>query len=238
MHPIRKSSTHELIRDRLKRAIHLGDYLPGDRLPSEREMASQLEVSRVTLREAIKTLEQEGYLVTRRGATGGLRVTALSEPAARRRREVGTDQRYIEELFTYRRTIECGAAWLAATRRTRTDIARIAAAVRELQDGIDMRRFRKVDTDFHRAVATATHNRFYVDAVEDVRQTLFLLLSGTEHDVILPSTLEAHTTILAAIKDGSPERAEAGMAAHIEIAYQEMSGAFFLPAQGLPARVR
>jgi DNA-binding FadR family transcriptional regulator len=238
MLPIRKSSTHELIRDRLKRAIHLGDYLPGDRLPSERDMASQLEVSRVTLREAIKTLEEEGYLVTRRGATGGLRVTALAEPAARMRRDVSTDQQYLEDLCAYRRTIECGAARLAAARRTRADVARIAAAVRALEPGIDMSRFRKVDTDFHRAVAAASHNRFFVDAVEDVRQILFLLFSGTEHAVILPSTLEAHTAILAAIKDGDVQRAEAAMAAHVEVAYQEMSRDFGFSRAGTPPRLR
>ena len=70
MEPVRKIAVHELVVNRLRRAIHLGDYLPGDRLPSERDIADRLEVSRESVREAIRVLESEGYVVSRRGAIG------------------------------------------------------------------------------------------------------------------------------------------------------------------------
>ena len=63
MEPVRKIAVHELVVSRLRRAIHLGDYLPGDRLPSERDIADRLEVSRESVREAIRVLESEGYEV-------------------------------------------------------------------------------------------------------------------------------------------------------------------------------
>jgi GntR family transcriptional repressor for pyruvate dehydrogenase complex len=62
MEPIQARSTHDLVVDRLRRAIHLGTYLPGDRLPPERELAMQFGVSRVTVREALSLLQGEGFL--------------------------------------------------------------------------------------------------------------------------------------------------------------------------------
>lgn len=222
MHPIRKSSVHELVEERLKRAIHLGDYLPGDRLPSEREMASRLEVSRVTLREAIKRLEADGYVVTKRGATGGLTVTTLRRPFERFRREVGSDLRYLDELFTFRHGVERGAAGLAALNRTAEDVARIRETVLRLENGIDVDLFRKADSDFHRAVARASRNRFFVRAVEDVRHAAFLLVSGTDYKIILSSTRDGHQAIADAIEACDRAAAEAAMADHLDVARREM----------------
>src|SRR6185503_9449014 len=60
--------------DHVRRAIHLGEYKPGDKFPPERQHAEQLGISRVTMREAIRTLAAEGYIEVRRGATGGVTV--------------------------------------------------------------------------------------------------------------------------------------------------------------------
>src|SRR5258707_3091369 len=61
-----------LIVDQLRRAIHSGAFVPGDKFPPERELSKQLGVSRASVREAIRVLEGEGYVETRRGARGGL----------------------------------------------------------------------------------------------------------------------------------------------------------------------
>jgi GntR family transcriptional repressor for pyruvate dehydrogenase complex len=66
--PIEHSSVYELVVEQLRRAIHIGTYLPGDKLPPERELAQRLEVSRASVREAVRMLEGEGYVETRRGA--------------------------------------------------------------------------------------------------------------------------------------------------------------------------
>lgn len=223
MHPIRRSTVHQLVEERLKRAIHLGDYLPGDRLPSERELANRLAVSRVTLREAIKSLEAKGYVVTRRGATGGLTVTTLRRPVERFRRAIGTDLRYVDELFAFRRAIEGGAARLAASNRSADDLARIGETVGRLTDGIAIDKFRKADSDFHRAVARASRNRHFVRAIEDARDATFLLVSGTDYKIILSSTRDGHRAILDAIEAGDATRAEAAMIAHLEESRGEMA---------------
>ncbi|MBM3585183.1 MAG: FadR family transcriptional regulator [Alphaproteobacteria bacterium] len=234
MRPIRRSTLHQLVEERLKRAIHLGDYLPGGRLPSERDLAKQLAVSRVTLREAIRSLEAEGYVATKRGATGGLTVTTLRCPIERFRRVIGTDLRYVDELFSFRRTVEGGAARLAASQRTPKDIARIAETAARLTDGIAIDQFRKADSDFHRAVARASGNRYFVRAIEDARDATFLLVSGTDYKIILSSTRDRHCAILAAIEAGKPDDAEAAMAAHIDESRREIAATLAtLHARGL-----
>ena len=225
MRPIHRSTVHQLVEERLKRAIHLGDYLPGDRLPSERDLAHQLAVSRVTLREAIKSLEAKGYVATKRGATGGLTVTTLRRPTERFRRAIGTDLRYVDELFAFRFAVEGGAARLAAARRAPEDVVRIAETVERLTDGIAIDQFRKADSDFHRAVASASGNRYFVRAIEDARDATFLLVSGTDYKIILSSTRDGHRAVLAAIEAGNEGDAEAAMVAHIAESRREMVAA-------------
>ena len=175
MKPIRKIAIHELVVNQLRRAIHLGDYLPGDRLPSERDIAGRLDVSRETVRDAIRVLEAEGYVVSRRGATGGHAVTALSEPAARTLARLRADRGSIVQLMDFRRANECLAARLAAERRTGTDLERIARTVKELRTAGDIPRFRKADASFHLAVALASRNPYVERAIVDAREAIFLL---------------------------------------------------------------
>src|SRR5215469_11104221 len=63
-----------LVVDQLRRAIHNGSFVPGDKFPPERELSKQLGVSRASVREAIRVLEGEGYVETKRGASGGIMV--------------------------------------------------------------------------------------------------------------------------------------------------------------------
>ena len=72
MQRVEPAAAHALVVEQLRRAVHIGSYVPGDRLPSERALAEQLGVSRATVREAIRVLREEGYVESRRGARGGL----------------------------------------------------------------------------------------------------------------------------------------------------------------------
>src|SRR5258705_6994841 len=80
--PIRGGNAFEITVARLAQAIKLGLVAEGDRLPAERDLAERLQVSRVTLREAIRALREAGYLESRRGRTGGTFVLAGPEAAA------------------------------------------------------------------------------------------------------------------------------------------------------------
>jgi len=222
MKPIRKIAVHELVVQRLRRAIHLGDYLPGDRLPSEREIAERLEVSRETVRDAIKVLEKEGYLVSRRGASGGIVVTALGGPVARNLAQLQQNHENIVHLMDFRRANECLAARLAARLRTDDDLKQITHAIDDLKVAEDIPRFRKADARFHLAVAVASRNPYVERAIVDARDAIFLWHGTRSYDLVLHTTLSGHQRILEAIEALDPEAAAAAMDEHLAVALEEI----------------
>lgn len=74
--PVRQIPAHELVVDQMRRALELGQFRPGDRLPTERELSEMLDVSRTTVRTAVAVLEREGLIAVRRGRGGGFTVQA------------------------------------------------------------------------------------------------------------------------------------------------------------------
>ena len=76
--PVRQLRVFEEIVAQLKQSILNGRFKPGDKLPTERELVEQFQASRVAIREALRTLENSGFIVTRQGANGGAYVTDLT----------------------------------------------------------------------------------------------------------------------------------------------------------------
>ena len=222
MKPVRKIAIHEMVVNRLRQAIHLGDYLPGDRLPPERDIADRLEVSRETVRGAIQVLEDEGYVVRRRGATGGHAITALKKPTARMFAQLRADQNGIVNLMNFRRANECLAARLAAEQASDTAVDKIARAVDDLKSAEDIPRFRRADASFHLAVAVAAGNPCVEKAITDAREAIFLLHGTRDYKLVLDTTLSAHQEILDAISAHEPDRAEKAMVRHIDVALDEI----------------
>jgi GntR family transcriptional repressor for pyruvate dehydrogenase complex len=233
MEPVRKVAIHELVVQRIRRAIHLGDYLPGDRLPSEREIAERLEVSRETVREAIKVLESEGYVVSRRGAAGGIAVTALGGPVARTQEQLQQNQESIVHLMDFRRANECLAARLAARLRTEEDLAQISHAIEDLKVAEDIPRFRKADARFHLAVAVASRNPYVEQAIVDAREAIFLWHGSRSYELVLHTTLSGHQKIFDAIAARDPEGAAAAMEEHLSVALEEIAQTLSQPIDKL-----
>jgi GntR family transcriptional repressor for pyruvate dehydrogenase complex len=233
MEPVRKIAIHELVVQRIRRAIHLGDYLPGDRLPSEREIAERLEVSRETVREAVKVLESEGYVVSRRGAAGGIAVTALGGPVARTHAHLQQNQESIIHLMDFRRANECLAARLAARLRTDEDLAQISHAIEDLKVAEDIPRFRKADARFHLAVAVASRNPYVERAIVDAREAIFLWHGNRSYELVLHTTLSGHQKILDAIAARDPEGAAAAMEEHLSVALEEIAQTLSQPIDKL-----
>lgn len=222
---IRPVAAYELIVEQVKRAIFLGRFVPGDKLPPERELAAQMLVSRTTIREAMRVLEGEGLIQVKRGATGGLVVRAQS---GLRPGEIETymetQREMLDMIYEYRIANECMAARLAATRRTKEQLRRMAASMKamgQLCETPEMRekmaniaRFRALDSEFHLVVAEASGNRLIRQAVEDARTAMFLPI-GKVFKKLEDSANEHHEAIYAAIADGDPERAAEAMRRHI-----------------------
>lgn len=152
----------ETIVRRIKKQISEGRLVAGHKLPAEREMARQFKTSRVSVREAYRSLEELGVLRIRRGADGGAFIATLDhEPVLRSLSLVlGLGKTSHKELTETRMLIEPSVARLAALRARKEDIARLEEVL--LQEEAEAARrtgpFRPTGSQFHRSVAECTRN--------------------------------------------------------------------------------
>src|SRR5690606_21629676 len=159
LRPVKAGNAFEETVERLLQAIKLGVVAHGDKLPPERELAVRLGISRVTLREAIRALQDAGYLDVRRGRYGGPFVPYVPPPpgSADLRRAVarmGTDD--LADALTFRMAVECGAARVLAgmelTGGQRDTLRRRLADL----DAAPLEDYRRLDTAFHLSIAELT----------------------------------------------------------------------------------
>src|SRR5262245_63073481 len=155
--PVRAGNAFEETVERLLTVIKLGLVAQGDRFPAERELSALLGVSRITLREAIRALQQAGYVESRRGRFGGTFVTYI-RPApdpgeARRIALAGSAQ--LSDALAFRMALETGAAQVLAAadgdRGRDVLLERLAAVNRATPED-----YRRLDTLFHLAIAELT----------------------------------------------------------------------------------
>jgi GntR family transcriptional regulator, transcriptional repressor for pyruvate dehydrogenase complex len=214
-------AAHEVVIERLRHAIHIGTYLPGEKLPPERTLARQLGVSRMTVREAIRALRDEGYVSSRRGSAGGITVLDQDQDASRLRPVLRERLAELDGAFEFRVAVEGAAARLAAQRRTKRDLGRLREAFRELEQGRETARFRAADNVFHLAIADAARNRFMRQAIENVRAITWIPLDQVISRVFT-SAHEHHAHILRAIEDKDAAAAEEAAVAHIRRAQADL----------------
>lgn len=205
-----------LVVDQLRRAIHNGSFVPGDKFPPERELSKQLGVSRASVREAIRVLEGEGYVETRRGASGGIIVLDRGRTEDRLAEVIRAKLPEIEQAIDFRLAVECSAARLAAMRRTDDDLASLRASFAIMAEGRETQRFRAADSAFHQGIARAARNDWMERSIADARAFLWMTVDKVAENVFRTAQLH-HGQILAAIESGDPDAAERYVAAHIEV---------------------
>ena len=175
--PIKLPNAAEQIAERLVTAIALGEFVPGQRLPPERELSSMLDVNRSAVREALHRLVGEGYLEIRRGRNGGAFVLSSWGPGAASmvRRTLAPRWQDLEALFDLRRLVEAAIARTAAARRTGADLSAVEAAQRAYVDaGEDREASRAADQALHTAIATATQNPYLTRLSQEIRARISL----------------------------------------------------------------
>jgi len=234
--PVRPTSACELVVEQLRRAIHLGRFLAGDKLPPERELAKQLGVSRTTVREAVKILEGEGLVRSKRGAAGGLSVLEQKISASSLRKTHSERLAAIADIFDYRLAIECAAARLAAARRDSGDLAALDTLLGRMgelsvigQEADDVQaqaavsQFMAVDSEFHLGIARAAHNPYLLAAIEEARAAMFSPV-GAVFRRLVENSNAYHEAIFAALQAGDGAAAESAMAAHLRASREGVEG--------------
>ncbi|MEU8109851.1 FadR/GntR family transcriptional regulator [Nonomuraea muscovyensis] len=220
LRPVRAGNAFEETVERLLQVIKLGAVAPGEKLPPERELAVRLGISRVTLREAIRALQDAGYLDVRRGRYGGAFVTYTPPaPGTGVLRKVVTDMGTadLNDALTFRMAVECGAAQaLAATTLTAEQRALLRGRLMDLEEA-RVEDYRRLDTAFHLSIAELTGSSLLASACADARLRVSDLLNAIPMlQVNLDHAASQHQAIVAAILAGDPEAARRAVAEHLE----------------------
>ncbi len=203
--PVYLRNAGEHVADRLVTAIALGEYITGQRLPSERDLAAMLVVNRASVREALHRLAEGGYVEIRRGRHGGAFVQASWGPESQSRvqRTLATDWAAFEELFDVRRLIEPVIAATAAERHNELQLAIIRSANEAyLAADDDREASRSADQALHLAIASASSNRYLIDLSQQIRARISLGFQAEPYSLALRATAKVqHAALVEAIAD-------------------------------------
>jgi GntR family transcriptional regulator, transcriptional repressor for pyruvate dehydrogenase complex len=206
--------------DGLKRQILAGDLPPGAKLPSEKDLIEEYGVSRTVVREAVSRLQAEGLVETFQGR--GSFVLAMPEPGTfRLETSALRTHRDVLAMLDFRIGVESEAAALGARNiRPRTATVVRAALAAFAAAGSDTAV--EADFAFHRAIAAASGNRFYVDLLDSLGPMMILLPRtrlGAEYThtdaAHVERVVREHDNIAAAVLAGDAETARAAMRVHL-----------------------
>lgn len=223
LRPVPGGNAFEETVQRLLQTVRLGLIAPGERLPAERELATMLAVSRDTLRDAIASLSEAGYLVSRRGRYGG---TFVNEELPAHtpgidvggqlvpRRQISPDE--IEDTLTLREILEAGAARHAAARAlSPAERALLWASLSEATaaTGDD---YRRLDSRLHLTIGELAGSPSLTPLIADVRMRVNELLDTIPS--LGPNIAHSntqHEQIVTAILTGRPDAAAQAMSEHL-----------------------
>lgn len=229
--PIRKSRLSQKIVLQICDLIRNGQVLPGNRLPSERELADKLQVSRASLREALSALEISGLIETRHG--GGTYVRdfyefGVTSPLAL---VLSASSEIVGDLWEVRMIFEPAVAARAAVRATAAEIETLHDILLQHSeyldriDGSDL--LVNLDRSFHTTIARASRNQVSVRVLQLTNE---LLAESRRNFVSTPErrkqTYIRHTEILSAIENRKPRLARDAMLAHLEEIERALLGEF------------
>jgi DNA-binding FadR family transcriptional regulator len=213
-----RRTVKDQISDKLAYMIHSGLVQPGDELPSERELAATLGVSRETVRAAIGVLQARRMIEVSQGA----RTRVLGRGAMPLHESVGIlgdlRHRSLKEVTEARAAVEVQVVWLAARRITPHQLARLQALVDEQRSMVaDPVRFQISDQEFHQTLYRACGNDLLAGVVFDFYGYAleYRRLALKRKDAIAQSVAE-HQRIIDALRTRDPDAAVAAMRQHLE----------------------
>ena len=230
LEPIRPKKISEEIVNQIKQLISKGELKPGDRIPSERELATMLGVSRPSVREAIMVLEAMGFVESRQG--GGTYVKALTEgsimnPLAKLVEK--RDPELLRSLAEVRMGLESWSAYLAAQRATDADIAEMRRLYRIMEKQAAKGGWSPdVDAEFHYAITAASHNSLQMHVLDSIHSLFHAtiqvaLMEFYQQQGHVQLLLAHHRDIMEAIAAHDPETARRKMVEHLAMVEEKMA---------------
>ncbi len=224
-----KSIKHTRISDeivnQIKTLISEGRLKPGDRLPPERELVKDFDVSRPSLREALNSLVAMGFLEIR-GKRTFIKSVASQSMQNPLSLLIKADTQKIFDLIEVRKAIEVWGASLAAQRASKEDIKHLAEIIEEMKKAFEEgRSWEKQDADFHLGIAQATHNTIQTHMMSTIYDLLRESMARVFKDRSkVKKLLDHHNRIFSAIKNHSPDKAREKTLEHLNYVESEVKG--------------
>ncbi|MDG5805019.1 FCD domain-containing protein [Streptomyces ossamyceticus] len=215
LRPVRAGNGFEEALEQILQVVRLGLVPGGERLPAERDLAERLGISRVTLREVLKVLQDQGLVEARRGRYGGTFVLPRAETPGEdelRRRLKDID---VEDTLRFREVLEVGAAGLCAAHSLTDEQAeRLRTALTRTREA-PLTEYRRLDTLFHLTIAELSGSPSLAAqyagvraGVNDLLDCIPLLVRNLEH------SQQQHTILVEAVLDEDAEAAREIMREH------------------------
>jgi GntR family transcriptional repressor for pyruvate dehydrogenase complex len=215
---VTKTKFHEQIVDQVQALIEKGRLKHGDQLPPERELASIFKVSRHSVREAIRVLEQKKVLKSRPGSGTFIILENESSVVESLANAILREKNTLSEIFQFRELLEPQIAGLAARNAKKKDIMVLEDLLEQQQKELGNTLVsKKLDEKFHLALAQATGNSVLMQV-----EALFghILLKSRHENFQSPHrnklSVKGHKKILKAIKEGDSKAANQLMAGHLQ----------------------
>jgi GntR family transcriptional repressor for pyruvate dehydrogenase complex len=225
--PMKVPKASDVLANELRERILTGEYAEGTGLPTERDLVAQTRMSRTTVREALRILEVQGLIRIRAGRTGGAFVQQPGEEAMASTVNLLIRGRHIRlaALLETREAIEPFCARLAATHRTAEELEILEDTNRLISDdGAHVAQFLRADTDWHVAVARASHNELLSGLMGALSQGIYTAMEDeTFIDLeVRHATIRAHRTITDAIRKQDADAAVRRMSRHVHSYAEEV----------------
>lgn len=217
---IEKSRVSEDAVQQITDLIRAGEYALGDRLPSERQLAEKLRVSRTSVREALRKLETIGLVEIRQGLGIFVRDPSSHRLQATLLPYLLSDRATLQKLFELREIIEVEAAARAALRANPGQIELMRRWLEAMETCFardDLNGMVAADVEFHRQIIAATGNDILVDLIESIADLLRdMRRASLSIRKFLPDTIASHRVILVAIETGDDTAARKAMYDHLD----------------------
>ena len=215
---IQKTKIYEEVAAQIERLILDGSLKPGDRLPSERDLAERFDVSRSAIREAIRALELKGFVEPRPGEGTLIRnpsFDSLLNPLASL---LGQKRELVAELLEVREMLEPPLAARAARHATPEDVAHLENILRRQTERVNRQELAiEEDTEFHYTISRAARNNVILKVLD---MMMDVLRESRERSLQVDGrrekSLAGHRRIFNAIKRRDPEAAEIAMREHLK----------------------
>ncbi len=233
LRPVKRTRIYENVVAQIQRLIRTKKLCPGDRLPSERELATTLGIGRPSVREALRTLDSMGLVEVRSGQGAFLRNISLNPYLASIRESLSflldVREETLLELWEVRQGLEEQIAPLAARRRKQEDIEKLRQLTDEMRSRMASSEvFVRAGIAFHRTLVEAAGNAVLLTVWEAIAglieksQRRIIGMPGQPHEA-----LSKHEALLGAVEAGDAPRAQDAMREHMETEGEHLRAALF-----------